>query len=94
MFIQKIKILWLVNLILFIGVVFIGIEQAGMGAEIAKLERNLEKTTVIKQQLTDAIFESNDNLSKEDTFLTLGFSKPVNVFYFNTADSQALLPVK
>ena len=63
------KITWIINLSLFIAVVFMGIEQAGRGAEIAKLEN-------------------------KDDLLSLGFVKPATVYYFNTEDSFAKLPVK
>ena len=71
-----------------------GIEQAGRGAEIAKLEDSLEKAVLSKQQLTDAIFASNKRLENKDDLLSLGFVKPATVYYFNTEDSFAKLPVK
>lgn len=91
MYMKKIKILLFINLIIFMSVVFMGIEQAGMGAEIAKFEDSLEKSIITKQKLTDAIFESNNSLGSEETLLSLGFMKPTNVYYFNTEDSHALL---
>lgn len=91
MFTAKNKYIWFVNLILFIGIVFMGIEQAGKGAEIAKLENDLEKTTVSKQKLTDVIFTSNKNLDSNEYFLSLGFIKPTTVYYFNTENFFASL---
>lgn len=95
MFMKKInKITWFINLTLFALVVFMGIEQAGIGAEIVKLEDNLEKTTITKQKLTDQIFDSNNKFGNEDTLLSLGFVKPTNVYYFDVEDSFAKLPVR
>ena len=95
MYMKKInKIAWFINLSLFAFVVFLGIEQAGMGAEIAKLENSLEKSSVTKQKLTDIIFASNNSYGNEESLLSLGFTKPANVYYFNTEDSFAKLPVR
>jgi len=88
------KITWFINLSLFAFVVFLGIEQAGMGAEIVKLENNLEKSSATKQKLTDLVFASNNKYGNEETLLSLGFMKPVNVYYFDTEDSFAKLPVR
>ena len=88
------KIAWIINLSLFIAVVFMGIEQAGRGAEIARIENGLEKAVLLKQQLTDAIFASNKRLQNSNDLLSLGFIKPTTIYYFNTEDSFAKLPVR
>ena len=88
------KIAWIINLSLFIAVVFMGIEQAGRGAEIARIENGLEKAVLLKQQLTDAIFASNKRLQNSNDLLSLEFIKPATIYYFNTEDSFAKLPVR
>lgn len=88
------KITWIANLSLFMVVVFMGIKQTERGIEIAKLEDGLEQLILSKQQLTDVIFASNKSLDNEENLLSLGFIKPTTVYYFNTEDSFAKLPVR
>ena len=49
MFTRKINYVWIINLVLFAGVVFLGIEQAGRGAEISNLENKLEVVSIEKE---------------------------------------------
>jgi len=85
------KIFWGVNLILFIGVVFLGIEQAGRGADISNLEDQLETTLIQKRELSENIFDSGDETKLSDTATNLGYIKPSKVYYFNSIDSVASL---
>lgn len=88
MFTQKINYIWVLNLIVFITVVFLGIDQAGKGAEIALLERKLEQVSVAKRELSENIFGSG----ADDRYLnpeSLGFSKPATVLYFNSIETVA-----
>lgn len=88
MFIRKINYIWAVNLILFMGVVFLGIEQAGRGADISNLEDKLVKVSIQKQELTENIFRS-DIEGRANNLENLGYAKPSNVLYFNSIDSVA-----
>lgn len=90
MFTRKInfRIIWTINLILLIGVVFLGIEQAGRGADISSLENKLEAISVQKRDLTENIF-NNGNETKLNNASESGFTKPSKVYYFNTIDSVA-----
>lgn len=87
----KIKIFWGVNLLLFIGVVFLGIEQAGRGADISKLEGKLETILIQKRELAENIFDSGNEIKLKDDASNLGYSKPSKVYYFDSIDSVASL---
>jgi len=88
------RLIWIVNLVLFITVVFLGIEQAGRGAEIAKLEDEFEIASSVKRDLSEEIFSVNSDTKIEDLALDLGFTKPTKVYYFNSEDVFAKLPVR
>jgi hypothetical protein len=89
MSIQKTKYIWIVNLILFVAVVFLGIEQAGRGAEISSLEDRLESNLVEKRELTENIFRTGNNTNVEQKVTDLGFAKPSKTYYFNSIDTVA-----
>lgn len=88
MFIRKINYIWFLNLVIFVAVVFFGIKQAGMGADILVLEKKLEQTNASKRELSEAIFNQNTE-SKLTNVEELGFIKPSSVIYFNSIDSVA-----
>ena len=83
------KIIWAINLILLVGVVFLGIEQAGSGAEISKLEDKLEQISTTKSELTENIFRSGSDTKLTTSATDLGFSKPSKVYYFNSIETVA-----
>lgn len=90
MYTRKINYLWVVNLILFAGVVFLGIEQAGKGAEISKLERKLETTSIQKRDLAENIFEFGTETNINQVASESGFVKPTAVLYFDSIETVAL----
>lgn len=90
-FMKKINIFWGINLILFVAVVFLGIEQASRGAEISSLEGKLETISVQKRNLTEDIFRSGSDNKLTDNATELGFAKPSKVYYFNSIDAVASL---
>ncbi len=91
MSIQKInyKLIWIVNLILLVGVVFLGIEQASRGVEISNLEDKLENSVIAKRELSENIFEKGEGTKNSEDVIKLGFAKPSKVLYFNSIDSVA-----
>lgn len=91
---SKIKYLWVINLVLFIAVVFLGIEQAGRGAEISHLEDKIEVLMVSRRELTEQIFSAGSSLSSIDNAQNLGFIKPNNVHYLKAENIFAKLPVQ
>lgn len=94
MFSQKISYIWAINLILFIGVVVLGIEQAGRGAEISNLENKIEDAVVLKRDLSEEIFKNESETKIAGNIENLGFIKPINVYYFKTENTFASLPVR
>jgi hypothetical protein len=88
MFTRKINYIWVINLLLFVAVVVMGIDQAGKGATISSLERKLESISVSKRELTENIFNSGseDKLTNTEE---LGFAKPSKVLYFNSIETVA-----
>ena len=94
MFIQKIKYIWVVNLILFGAVVFLGIEQAGRGAEISQLENKIESAITTKRDLAEGVFNGSSDTKIAENSQELGFNKPQSVYYFKTDDLFARLPVR
>ncbi len=94
MFLRKINYLWVLNLILFVGVVVLGIEQAGKGAEISRLETQIENGIVFKRDLAEEIFKNESDTKITSNIETLGFIKPSNVYYFKTENVFASLPVR
>lgn len=81
--------IWAINLILFAGVVFLGIEQAGRGADISLLEDNLENVSIQKRELAEKIFITGSEVSLANNASDSGFIKPSNVYYFNSIDTVA-----
>jgi 16S rRNA G966 N2-methylase RsmD len=90
MYTRKINYLWIVNLVLFAGVVFLGIEQASRGAEISKLENQLEVTSVQKRDLSENIFELGAESNFSQVASESGFIKPTAVLYFDSIETVAL----
>jgi hypothetical protein len=89
MFLQKINYIWAINLMLFIAVVFLGIDQAGKGAVISNLERRLDEVSVTKRELSENIFNSESDDKKITTAIGMGYSKPSTILYFNSIEVVA-----
>ncbi len=87
MFYQS-KYIWIINLMVFIAVVVLGINQAGKAAEISFLEKKLDQVAIEKRELSEKIF-TNDNNDKIDRSEELGYIKPSKVLYFNSIDVVA-----
>ena len=85
------KTFWGVNLLLFIGVVFLGIEQAGRGADISNLEDQLEIRLIEKREIAENIFNSGNEIKLSDNAINLGYYKPSKVYYLDPIDSVASL---
>ena len=85
------KIVWGINLVLFASLVFLGIEQAGRGAEISNLENKIEASSSVKRELSEKIFKygTEDKLTQSGT--ELGFNKPSKILYFNSAEVSLTL---
>lgn len=90
-YMKKINIIWGVNLVLFVSVVFLGIQQAGKAADISGLEDKLEIVNIQKRDLAENIFKSGSDTKLTDNVSELGFVKPSKVYYFNSIDSVASL---
>lgn len=88
---KKINIIWSINLISFAFVVFLGIEQAGKGAEISKIERDLETQIVLKRELSEKIFNSGSESKLTDGVTDHGFIKPSKIVYFNSEEVSLTL---
>jgi hypothetical protein len=88
---KKINIIWSINLIVFAFVVFLGIEQAGKGAEISKIERDLESQVVLKRELSEKIFRSGSENKLTDENVDHGFIKPSKIVYFNSEEASLTL---
>lgn len=91
MFIRKINYIWAINLVMFIAVVFLGIEQAGRGADISKYENKLVKISEEKRILTETIFKNGNDDSIASSSLNLGFDKPTKIVYFSSIEPVASL---
>lgn len=91
---KKIKFIIAINLILLISVVFLGIEQAGTGAEIAKLEDEYEMATIYKRNLSEGIFSETSDVKNQEIANKLGFAKPQEVYYFSVDGGFAKAPVR
>lgn len=81
--------IWFVNLLMFAFVVFLGIEQAGRGAEISNLESKIEEKTIYKRDLSEEIFKSGNDEKISLNAEELGFVKPTEVHYFKTDEVYA-----
>lgn len=87
------KLIWVVNLIMFVSVVYLGIEQGSKGADIAKLESDIENQISAKRDLTEQIF-THDQGDNQVNLADLGFVKPSKILYFDTEEATAKLPVR
>lgn len=83
---MKIKILWIINLLLLTFVVYMGIEQAGKGAEIAKMERETSLVNENIHKLSETILETSSSSKLDTSAIELGFVKPQTVIYVNSDD--------
>lgn len=91
---KKLKIIIALNLILFASVVFLGIEQAGRGAEIAKLEDEIEVAITAKMDLSEGIFNKTSESKNQEIAGNLGFAKPSQIYYFSVDGGFAKAPVR
>lgn len=89
--IRKVKLVWGVNLLLFAGLVFLGIEQAGRGAEISSLENKIEASNNIRRELSERIFKFGEEDKIAEVGTNLGYTKPTKVLYFNSEDISLTL---
>lgn len=91
---SKIRYIWLINLVMFAVVVFLGIEQAGRGATISHLEDKIEEASVYKRDLSEEIFKNGSDEKLTQNVTELGFVKPSQVYYFKTENLFASLPTR
>ncbi len=91
MYTRKIKYIWIINLVLFGAVVFLGIEQAGRGAEISSLENKIEDSNTVKRELSEKIFKFGTEDKIDESGVALGFNKPGKIVYFNSEDVSLTL---
>lgn len=89
----NIKFIWVLNVLLLVVVVFLGIEQGGIGAELSKLENSLEIEVTNKRNISENIFKEQA-IENGDKIAELGFNKPNNIVYFDNQDVVAKLPVR
>ncbi len=87
------NIIWTINTLLLIVVVFLGIEQGGIGAQVRKIDENLENQDDVKREISEKIYE-NQELGNNQKIQELGFVKPENILYFDTEEAVAKLPVQ
>ncbi len=80
-------------MILFVAVVFLGIEVGSIGAKISKIENSIEELAVEKRDIAENIFKKS-GIVEEEKIAELGFNKPSNVIYFDTEEIIAKLPVR
>ena len=85
--------IWIINTLLLIVVVFLGIEQGGIGAQIRKTDENLENQDGVKREISEKIYE-NQEIGDDQKIQELGFVKPLNILYFDTEEAVAKLPVQ
>lgn len=80
------KMLWFINFVMFTLVVFLGIQQGGKGAEIAKMEDELKNLQLSRQNYLENILlvASNDQIEKKA--VELGFNKPSSMVYIDSID--------
>lgn len=91
---SKVKYLWAINLVILVAVVFLGIEQAGRGAEISNLENKIEEQVILKRSLSEDIFNNDSSLASIENAESLGYIKPSKMYYFKTENIFAKLPVQ
>lgn len=84
-------ITWSVNMALFVSVVYMGITQAGLGAEMTQLEDQMIIVSEKKHQMSESILLGNSTTSFSEKSEGLGFSKPQEVVYIDSLDSFASL---
>ena len=87
------NIIWAANTLLLVTVVFLGIEQGGIGAQIRKTDDVLETQDSVKREISEKIYESQE-VDSNKKIEELGFVKPINILYFDTEDAVAKLPVQ
>jgi len=92
--INKRTLVWGINIFLFIAVVFMGINQAGKGAEISKLENDLQTMNSEKQDYSENLLLGNSTSDLSSKSEELGFAKAKDVIYIDSIDSYASLLVQ
>ena len=83
---MKTKILWITNLSLLAVVVFMGIEQAGMGAELAKMERDTHLVNENIHKISETILITSSSAKLDTSAVELGFVKPQSIIYIDSND--------
>lgn len=86
-YMKKIKIIWIINLALFVFCVYLGVYQSTKGAEIANLEKQIEENVLLKRESSENIFESSSETRVLDSISSLGFTKPATVFYVDSEEA-------
>lgn len=87
-------IVWGINAILFVAVVYMGITQAGQGAEISVLDDQMIALVEEKHNLSEKILLGNSTTSVSEKSESLGFAKPENIVYIDSKDLYASLLVR
>lgn len=80
------KTVWTLNFVLLASVVFLGIQQGGKGAELAKMENELKNIQIAKHSYTEAMLVSSNTDQISQKAMELGFGKPIATVYIDGQD--------
>lgn len=83
---------WIPVALLVAGFVYLTIETATSGAELANLERKQTLLAEENRNLADLLVRTQSLSSLDGKTLELGFSKPSQILYVNTKEEVAKLP--
>lgn len=83
---MKNKFIWILNITLFAAIVFMGVDQAGKGAEIAHMEKEIKTLTEAKNNISEQILLTASSDKIELKASDLGFVKPTAILYVDSQD--------
>lgn len=89
---KKQNLLWLFLSILVIANVYLCVESATSGAEIAYQENQEKILSEEGNSLSEGLLKMASLKQVEEQALNLGFGKPASIIYLNGEESVAKLP--
>ncbi len=80
---KRLALLWLIIGVFVVSIVFITIQSATMGAELAVLEEEERLLIKERQELSSRIIKSQSLTTIKEQSVQLGFIRPSDTLYFS-----------
>lgn len=81
------NLFWLLNLVVFVAVIYMSVEQTAKSSQISEIEEKIYEYTLYKGDLTEDIIKNQQIDSQDESFQSLGFTTPEKTVYLDVDEN-------